>query len=1439
MLFLKSGRRFLRGILLVPVLAALVTTLLLTATGAFAQSVPDAPTNVAVYIYETQKLEVRWSSSDAGDTTSYKIQWKSGSEDYDSTRQLTSDPATKKVALQSTSSVERYADIITGLTDDTEYTVRVLATNANGDSDASIEATGTPTDEPHLDIDNAGEFIENEVVEHFESSHPWLRETWDYITSESIHVLFHIGAGGGGAAHITCQDRNLSSAQLALEEPLCSVWLVQIGRYDDTLIHTVTHELAHVYTLSNGAASTPGPFGVAHIYFHSLVSPPGLGGRACRPNELYADAMSILVHGDGIVDSTNYWGECALITNTVSTEALGVVRSAVAGDMPSWFDDTYDDSNGDPELARVWADIKAIAKRPEWIHEDGVAALFQLKDSFGGYCDNANATESVVGSGVTRNPWSDGGCVPGAPRSVTGTPGSYLWYTMSWQEPIEDGGSPIQGYKVQWKSGTQEYDTSREEVVTDLIFQDKRRFSYLVKRIWLWGYNQAHTVRVMAYNQNGDGAATEITATTTEIPSPTDTTAPQLLGAQLWHEGSAVRLIYNEALDASSAPSRTAFTVYVNGVATRRAGLQSGVWDAVNRTHLVSFSFSHPGGVQPGDVVTVSYIVPPKDPIKDAAGNLAPAFSNVAVHNDRTSYAITSDPGTDNTYAFNNGGRSQDVIEATVTFGEAVEVDGTPELSLGFGVIGPPALQRMRYHSGSGTSSLVFRYLVQEGDVDENGILLSYIGAVRTDHGVVRYVSTGAEAPAWIRGRFHGDHRVDGVRPTLASADVVANGTDLHLRWDEALDEGSVPTTSDPGFEVRDTSDDSVLDISAISVDGRVVTVTMAAAVGSTDQLTVSYAIPSSNPVKDAVGNYAADFNATAVSVTQTANSAPEFPSTEDGARSVDENTAAGQNIGSPVAATDADNDTRTYSISGADAEFFEVVSTTGQLRTKEPLDHETQGSYTFTLSVHDGVDVHGNADTTADDTISVTVTVTDVDDPPRITGPTYKEYQEGRTNAVATFSATDQDEPATQWDLTLSGDDSDDLTLSSGGVLTFNAVPDFENPTDADADGRYEVTINASEQGGTRTVSLDVTVWVWNKDEGASFPSAPTTWRVGYEIALELEDLDGIFRIEEWRWERSPNQSDWTVITGAHSSSYTPTTDDANHWLRVTVYYHDNHQWGKGYHYISPLVQEILSAPETPAVPSVSAGGTTSLVVTWSAPQAYPAISGYVVRHRESDSSDPWTESDVAPDTLSHTIDELSSGTSYDVEVEAANAEGSSGWSPTATGTPSSVSQSNSGGGGGGGGGFGAAPVAPKFNDGYRTTRDLPENSKSGDPVGDPVDATHPDDLDITYSLSGPDAQHFVVDEETGQLRMKDGMSPVMGNSYSVNLTATDSAGVGAIITIVVTVTEPSHHPYDENGSGTIEREEVVAAVKDYFDGVITKHEVIELVKMYFAESG
>ena len=590
MLSLKSNRRRLMraAFIALPLAASVAVFLAITPRASAQTDVPDAPTAVAVYSIESQKLEVRWSTSDATSTTSFKIQWKSGSEEFDSSRQLTSDPATSIQNEQTTAAGKRYKERLTGLTDGAEYTVRVIATNANGDSDPSAETTGTPQSTPG----QAQELFENEVVEIFESSHPWLRDTWDYITSQNVSVIFHPQIRD----YVELASCTVESDSSLLK---CGVVSVNVGRI--TPIKSMTHELAHVYTLANGVTAAPGPLAVAHLYFSSLTTPFGLGDPFCGFIELYADVLMMILTLDVAPGATGYWRQCRITVDGewVTDQALAVVRSAAAGEMPSWFADTYNDSDGDPDLERVWADVKSIPTG----HYRAIV-VYQLRDSFGGYCDNQKARESAFRGGVTRNPWSDGGCVPEAPANVAATAVGAGKLTVSWQEPPDDGGSPIEGYKLQWKSGTQEYGSSRQVVVTDL--SDLRRtISGLTN-------DESHTLHVLAYNHNGDGAATEVTAT----PTATDTTAPVLLLTRF--DSRSVRLIWNEALDDSSRPDASAFTVNVNGTSRRIyevAVLGNAVWLSVA------------GTITTTDELTASYVAPTGSgatPLKDSAGNNAP-----------------------------------------------------------------------------------------------------------------------------------------------------------------------------------------------------------------------------------------------------------------------------------------------------------------------------------------------------------------------------------------------------------------------------------------------------------------------------------------------------------------------------------------------------------------------------------------------------------------------------------------------------------------------------------------------------------------------------------------------------------------------------------------------------------------------------------------------
>ena len=99
------------------------------------------------------------------------------------------------------------------------------------------------------------------------------------------------------------------------------------------------------------------------------------------------------------------------------------------------------------------------------------------------------------------------------------------------------------------------------------------------------------------------------------------------------------------------------------------------------------------------------------------------------------------------------------------------------------------------------------------------------------------------------------------------------------------------------------------------------------------------------------------------------ANNVPEFDAaTAD--RSVVEGTAAGENIGAVIMATDMDeDDTLTYSLSGTDAASFAIDDETGQIMTTAASAALAAGTYEVTVEANDG-----NGGTA---TIAVTITVT------------------------------------------------------------------------------------------------------------------------------------------------------------------------------------------------------------------------------------------------------------------------------------------------------------------------------------------------------------------------------------------------------------------------------------------------------------------------------
>ena len=142
-----------------------------------------------------------------------------------------------------------------------------------------------------------------------------------------------------------------------------------------------------------------------------------------------------------------------------------------------------------------------------------------------------------------------------------------------------------------------------------------------------------------------------------------------------------------------------------------------------------------------------------------------------------------------------------ETVEATVTFSEAVTVDGTPTIGL---MLGGTQKQSASYRSGSGTRELVFAYTLSESDGSHTAMGVA-LDSLALNGGSITSEATGADAELSHDGTIITGTRDDGrgVRelpgPTAQFSEVPAThdgatAFEVTLRFSEApgLDEGTV-----------------------------------------------------------------------------------------------------------------------------------------------------------------------------------------------------------------------------------------------------------------------------------------------------------------------------------------------------------------------------------------------------------------------------------------------------------------------------------------------------------------------------------------------------------------------------------------------------------------------------------------------------------------------
>ena len=571
-------------------------------------------------------------------------------------------------------------------------------------------------------------------------------------------------------------------------------------------------------------------------------------------------------------------------------------------------------------------------------------------------------------------------------------------------------------------------------------------------------------------------------------------------------------------------------------------------------------------------------------------------------------------------------------------------------------------------------------------------------------------------------------------------------------------------------------------------------------------------------------------------------NEDPEFADTPT-TRSIAENTAAGDNIGDPVAAEDADKDTLTYTLGGTDAGVFAIEENSGQLQTQDALDYETKNSYEVTISVSDGKDLENSADEEIDDTIKVTIEVTNEEEAPEFDANppaniNVVENTEAGVDIGSPVTATDPEGDTVSYSLDNGDGASFDIDDTTGQIKTKDAL-DYEGGTTS-----YSVTVSVHDgkdaAGNTEDppqadATIDVTITVTDLNEGPRFADDAPTGLTIAENTPTGENIEGPFTVTDpendtvtysldtddgasFEIDSAGQIKTQAALDYETKSSYEVTisvtdgkdadgndedtaTEDDSHTVTITVTNEDEDG-------------TITFSPQQPSVNS-------ALTATVDDPDG--EVTGETwVWEISDDPTDPslWTAITEAT-TNSYAPVAENAGKYLRVKATYTDAEGPG---KTAEAEPGSAVADRP-----------ATNEQPEFS-AETDTRSVAENTPAGENIGDPYTATHGDSKGtLVYSLGGTDAASFDIDTSSGQLKTKaalDYEAQPTKISYTVTVSVTDGMDdyenadtvEDDSIEVTINVTNVNEPPVFADDARTIlEVAENTAAGTDIVDGAVT----------------
>ena len=550
-------------------------------------------------------------------------------------------------------------------------------------------------------------------------------------------------------------------------------------------------------------------------------------------------------------------------------------------------------------------------------------------------------------------------------------------------------------------------------------------------------------------------------------------------------------------------------------------------------------------------------------------------------------------------------------------------------------------------------------------------------------------------------------------------------------------------------------------------------------------------------------------------------NHQPAF-ATDTATRSVAENTAAGENIGAPVEAGDDDGDALTYTLGGDDASSFAIVEDSGQLQTRSALDFETKASYFVTVSVSDKKDAGGNADTVVDDTIDVTISVTNVNDQPAFATDTatrsVAENTAASQNIGAPVEATDDDD-GDSLTYTLGGDDASSFAIVAGsGQLQTRSALDFETKAS------YSVTVSVSDSkdadGNADTAvddTIDVTISVTNVNEQPAFSTDTATRSVaentaaGTDIGAPVEatdDDDG----DSLTYTLGGDDASSFAIVAASGQLQTRSALDfetkASYFVTVSVSDRKDAA-GNADTAADDTIDVTISVTNADEAGVLSVPGTPRVDSVLSASLSDPdgAVTSVTWTWESSSDGNTWTTIAGAT-TASYTPVAADLGRQLRVTASYTDPQGSG---KSAVATLAAVE----------------AALVVNHQPAFATdtaTRSVAENTAAGENIGAPVEAGDDDGDALTYTLGGDDAAPFAIVEDSGQLQTRSALDFETKASYSDIVSVSDKKDAGGnadtavddTIDITISVTNVNDQPAFSTDTATRSVAENTAAAQD-----------------------